>query len=302
LLRAGGGTIAKKGISKASQAEDEAMKERFKESMYRIIDHYSTSEVVLFVDPHAAQVIRSAQQHAPSNGAGATPVGSGPGFATAPRVLVLTSAALYVMEKLTPEMWRQRQLAAGVPPAECGARPMPGILTLRRRIPLPQGPGKASKRVSHDGSDYGVLSGLVLSRLADCAVLLHVATQNMVPLAHAQALQLVKDSWAKNDTSPTCAVTGAPFTLFHRRHHCRVTGQLVCAEASRHSQLLPDKQLHTPQRISDPIIGLISTDPFEDMLLLTERKTEVSILCMFSEQCRCFARARQLTSPIYVNC
>jgi myosin-1 len=73
--------------------------------------------------------------------------------------------------------------------------------------------------------------------------------------------------------------------MFHRRHHCRVTGELVCAEASMHTQLLPDKQLHTPQRISDPMIGLISTDPLEDTILLTGRKTEVSLLHLL-----CWAR------------
>lgn len=246
--------------------------------MYRIIDYYSAVETVLFVDPLAAQVVRSVPQqhtaHTSGNPGGAS-VGCGPGFCTLPRVLVLTTAALYVMEALTPEMWRARQLSAGVAPADCAAKPPPGILTLRRRIPLPHGPGRISKRVSHDGSDFGVITGLVMSRLADCLMLLQVTPQNIRPLAHSQAMHHTKSTWVRNDSSAVCAVTGKPFTMYHRRHHCRVTGDLVRDEASMHSQLLPDKQLHTPQRISDPVIGLISTDPFEDLLLLSDRKTEV---------------------------
>ena len=282
---------------KLSSAQEEAVRERFKESMYRIIDHYDTSEVVLFVDTQAAQVIRSAAGSS-SNVLGSSTVGGnsccGSSYATVPRVLVLTTAAVYVMEPLTPEAWRLKQLQAGVAPAECAAKQMPGPLLLRRRIPFPTAPNKttttttnATKGVSHDSSDIGAISGLVMSRLADCALLLQVSTPNAFPVPPAQALQTNRQIWAKNESSHVCSVTGTPFTLFHRRHHCRITGSLVCAAASMHTQLLPDKQLFTPQRVSDPMVGLVSCDPLEDVILLSDRKTEVTtmILLLRSDYC-----------------
>ena len=258
--------------------------------MYRIIDHYDTSEVVLFVDTQAAQVIRSSAGSSTVVDANSC---CGSSYATIPRVLVLTTAAVYVMEPLTPEAWRLKQLQAGVAPAECAAKQMPGSLLLRRRISFPTASNKtttttnATKRVSHDGSDIGAISGLVMSRLADCALLLQVATPSAFPVPPAQALQTNKQIWAKNESSHVCSVTGTPFTLFHRRHHCRITGSLVCAAASMHTQLLPDKQLFTPQRVSDPMVGLVSCDPLEDVILLSDRKTEVitMILLLHSDYC-----------------
>ena len=228
--------------------------------MYRIIDHYSVSEAVLFVDPNAAQLLKPPQHHLPTPSIGTA------GWNVVPRVIVLTTGALYVMDRLTAEGWRHMQQIAGVPAAECAAKAPPGMLILRRRIPLPR---------SKSNTENGTLSGVVLSKLADCCVLLQVTPPNVQPLTQKQVLQNVQASWAKDDSSAKCSVSNAPFSMFNRRHHCRVTGQLVSASASMHKQLLPDLQLHTAQRISDPVVGLVSTDPLEDIVVLTSRKSEV---------------------------
>lgn len=242
--------------------------------MYRIIDHYCDSEVVLFVDPHAAQLLKPPAHHLP------TPSITGAaGWNVAPRVVVLTTGALYVMDRLTAEGWRHMQQTAGVPPAECAARPAPGMLLLRRRIPLPSKGGarggNGAKSSSAAMAENCSLSGVVLSKLADCCVLLQVTPPNVQSLSQKQVLQNIQAGWAKDDSSTKCAVSNTPFSMFNRRHHCRVTGQLVCASASMHTQLLPDLQLHTPQRVSDPVIGLVSTDPLEDIVVMTSRKSEV---------------------------
>lgn len=40
-------------------------------------------------------------------------------------------------------------------------------------------------------------------------------------------------------------------------------------------QTLPDSGFEEPQRIGDPHIGLVSMDPMEDIMLVTDKKTEV---------------------------
>jgi len=119
----------------------------------------------------------------------------------------------------------------------------------------------------------------VLSQHADCCVLLQIAPPASSILPAAQVLAGLKKTWAKDDSSPKCTVSGEPFSMFNRRHHCRVSGQLVCSSASMHAQLLPDVQLHSPQRVGDHVVGLVSCDPLEDTVLLTARKTEVR--CVF---------------------
>lgn len=267
-------TTATSAAGRATAADDEAAKEFFRESMYRIIDHYSATETVLFVDPHAAQIVRSTAKVPEGT------MGCGAGYATQPRVLVLTTAAIYLMERLTPAMWLERQIAAGVPETDYANRKPPGVLILRRRIPLPVPPnGKTVQRISCDGTDLGAFLGLVMSTLADCAVMLKM-TMSATPISAAQAMEKERSSWVPYDsnTNNKCFVTGVPFSWFNRHHHCRITGQVVSAPASMHSQPLPDKQLYTPQRICDPVIGLVSTDPLEDTILLTERRTEVRCL------------------------
>ncbi|HMR29799.1 MAG TPA: FYVE zinc finger domain-containing protein [Geminicoccaceae bacterium] len=38
--------------------------------------------------------------------------------------------------------------------------------------------------------------------------------------------------WAPDNSRNSCSICGDAFTLFHRRHHCRCCGQLVCADCS----------------------------------------------------------------------
>jgi len=45
------------------------------------------------------------------------------------------------------------------------------------------------------------------------------------------------DKWVKDEDAPACFVCKADFTLFRRRHHCRVCGNVICADCS--SNTLP---------------------------------------------------------------
>lgn len=271
--------------AKRTPQQESEFRDTFKDAMYRIIDHYSTSEAVLFVDPYAAQVVKQT----PTGHSNTLPAVAN-GCTVVARVVVLTTGACYIMERLTGDGWRQMQLNAGVPPADASMKKSPGMLLLRRRIPFP---------ASRTASKTGIMTGVVLSKLADCCVLLQVTPPSASLLPPQQVLSALQRTWAKDDSSAKCTVSGTPFSLFNRRHHCRVTGQLVCQNASLHAQLLPDMQLHTPQRIGDPVIGLVSCDPLEDIVILTARKTEVS---MFVETSSHFVLPQFLSLTGFQTC
>jgi myosin-1 len=69
------------------------------------------------------------------------------------------------------------------------------------------------------------------------------------------------------------------FSLFTRRHHCRLSGNCYTDACTRYMQPLPDSGYYHEQRVADSYIGLESTDLVEDVLLVCARRTElVSIL------------------------
>ena len=56
--------------------------------------------------------------------------------------------------------------------------------------------------------------------------------------------------WQKDAESDECALCARRFTFFHRRHHCRQCGRLVCAGCSR-ARRLPAKGADVPKRACD---------------------------------------------------
>jgi len=57
-------------------------------------------------------------------------------------------------------------------------------------------------------------------------------------------------SWDSN-SGKRCARCLENFTLFHRRHHCRNCGALVCHDCSSHREALPQKGYVDPVRVCD---------------------------------------------------
>ena len=72
-----------------------------------------------------------------------------------------------------------------------------------------------------------------------------------------------------------CQVSDEEFGMFLWRHHCRFSGQVCVDRVSNFLVPLPDLGWFTPQRICDPVIGLASTEPLEDMLIATPNKSEI---------------------------
>lgn len=108
-----------------------------------------------------------------------------------PRIVVLTNEALYFFEQ------HKRTLTAG---SDVAGKNIPRIL-LRRRISLLEGQGVES---------------ITLSKFADPCVGLTICSSN---LTLRQGGQGDKSQWVADESSPTCSISGRPFSLFNRRHH-----------------------------------------------------------------------------------
>ena len=117
------------------------------------------------------------------------------------------------------------------------------------------------------------LQRVYLTRLADNCIALGVTPNTYVDPAKAELD--VKGSWEKNEEVSKCPITGIPFSLFQRRHHCRISGKIFHNNASNYLQPLPDQGLPGAQRIGDPYIGLVSMQQLEDVLLVCDKKSEL---------------------------
>ena len=62
--------------------------------------------------------------------------------------------------------------------------------------------------------------------------------------------------------------------MFKRRHHCRQSGGIYIDRACNYYVTLPDLGCYQPVRIYDNLIGLPSTELLEDIMFLSDRKTE----------------------------
>ena len=116
-----------------------------------------------------------------------------------------------------------------------------------------------------------------MSRQADNCVCLSVTPNTYVDPKEAE--KQCRATWVKDELVNSCPVTGVEFSMFKRRHHCRVSGQVYSSTACDYLQPLPDEGLEAPQRVGDPFIGLVSLQQSEDVLLICDKKSElVSLL------------------------
>jgi hypothetical protein len=87
--------------------------------------------------------------------------------------------------------------------------------------------------------------------------------------------------WTPDDSAEACFQCGTPFTLFLRRHHCRICGAIYCKMCSTHS--ITPEYLHAPGSLPSAFVG-----QYHMMLLLPLLSTcpEIGRVCD-----RCFERA-----------
>jgi myosin-1 len=225
-----------------------ARAEVVREGLFRIIDHYNVKENVLFADASCCQ-LRSISRTDLSRTVC-------DGCASEEKLVVLTDSALYLMDIVT-----EGYFAKYFPKEVMATKSLPAVV-LRRRIRL------------HRSKGEGCLTGVSLSKLADPCVALLVRTESQ--LKPPRIDHFVPDS---DPSAGKCAASGTVFSLFTRRHHCRLSGNCYTDAHTRYTQPLPDSGYYHEQRVADNFIGLESTDLVEDVLLVCARRTElVSIL------------------------
>jgi len=158
-------------------------------------------------------------------------------MAPAARFVFVTNVALYIMER--------REAAGDDGP---GGGP---LLRLRRRVLL---------------TDLLVAA---VSLFADPFIMLRVAPVERLPAP-------LRDHWVPDHEVSVCPVTNAPFGVLTRRHHCRVTGGIFSSDGLKGSEpSLPDLGEYTPSLVCQEAVGLASCDIQEDLLLSSERRSEL---------------------------
>lgn len=123
------------------------------------------------------------------------------------RIVVLTNRALYLMSFMADSEYSNVPVKKNEP-----AKSLP-MLQLERRIPLESSEG---------------VQRVHLSKFADNCIGFSIAPHTVI----AEPEKASKLTWTDNKEVNQCPVTGTPFTLFHRRHHCRFSGQIYSHEAS----------------------------------------------------------------------
>ncbi|OQR90393.1 myosin-like protein [Achlya hypogyna] len=164
----------------------------------------------------------------------------GPQGQRLPRHLLVTSAYVYLFEQAVPG------------PLKPDTKPPP-FLSLRRRIP------------------FAAIESLVMSPNADPYLVVRMTPPPVLPAPDVS-------HWKENKSTAVCMQTQKKFSLFTRRHHCRVTGNIYCADVCSQLFVVPDRGHYTPVRVVDTIVGFFSTEVIEDQLWLLEKKTELAVL------------------------
>jgi myosin-1 len=164
-------------------------------------------------------------------------------WALSPRIIVLTNEALYLFELAHSAM---PELSA------FPNKPFPKLF-LRRRVSLASGEG---------------LEGIFLTRTADPCIGLSIASL-------AKPKEPDRSNWAPDSSVNKCGITGIPFSLFTRRHHCRACGGIFTHQACDFAEFVPDRAWDSKSRICDLCIGTFNTAPMEDILIVAARRSEI---------------------------
>ncbi|GMI22820.1 hypothetical protein TeGR_g6450 [Tetraparma gracilis] len=162
-------------------------------------------------------------------------------------VLCLTSSALYIFAEPNED---EREQAAGYLSADGDEGKQLPPLLLRRRIELAK------------------VMRVELSKLPDDFCVIRIQQDSVMR-------EPDRSNWMRDAEVKACMHTSVNFSLFNRRHHCRYSGQIFCDQACSYTTTLPDFGWYTPQRIYDSNIGIASTEMLEDLMLYTDRKSEL---------------------------
>lgn len=206
-----------------------------KEAMFRIIDKYSTSENVKFIDPSCYQIVKSSHS---------------PYWIKEARLLVLTDQAIYVMEILDDTMKAKI--------SDKKSNLIPDVI-LRRRVSL----------LNIDPTT-GEFESIHFSTLADG--LMGIMMKPVPRINDPESIP--HPNWPNKENVKNCMKTGKAFSMLLWKHRCNASGDIVINDVSELTQCIPDYGYYKPTRVSDDYFGIRSCDQIEDFLLVCDKKTE----------------------------
>ena len=216
----------------ASGIRDKTQAKAIQAGVSRIIHFYNKNEQILFADINCFQVIASSK--------------ASPSWKYSQRMLVLTDAAIYLMEYLsTPAMKKVIHSTK--------AAVIPDVI-LRRRISIEE----------RSQPHMAVLESYSLTTLSDATLALLVKPMTRLNEPYRSP------RWPEKQSAKVCSVTGKSFTMFEWKKRCKVTGDIMIDAVCDYEQSLPDTGYYTPDRCGDQSIGLVSTDQAEDTTSLRQ--------------------------------
>eukprot|EP00743_Colponemidia_sp_Colp-15_P005551 GILK01005972.1.p1 GENE.GILK01005972.1~~GILK01005972.1.p1 ORF type:complete len:1483 (+),score=292.66 GILK01005972.1:72-4451(+) len=119
--------------------------------------------------------------------------------------------------------------------------------------------------------EFKNLASVTMSSKADNFIIFHFNYNK--PLDNVKCA--TAEEWVQNKEVKACPQCQQKFTLSLRRHHCRKCGNIFCYVCSSERVMLPGFQAE--ERICDSCFGEIVR---EDMVIVTEKKTELLTLLM----------------------
>jgi myosin-1 len=230
-----------------------------------IIEFYSEDERIVFADNLLKAVAANAkveEARVPLRGRSAvihnfiynSNSKSNGAVALEPRILVITNAAVYVMEIVSRSKFEDTKTIAkggffGLGEVEVYPYNFPTV-HLRRRTPL------------------DMLQSVHMSKLADDVICLCMEPDVL-------KREPDKSKWQNDDLVSACPDTKTSFGLFNRKHHCRASGRIYCDEVCNVLLPCPDNGWYQPVRVHNSQVGFFSTEMHQDAILLSQKKTEI---------------------------
>lgn len=218
-----------------------------KKGIFRIVDYYNKSESVKFIDQESVEIIKS---------------NLSPFFKKESRILVLTTAAIYIMEILTDDQRKKIHATKNIPE-----------VILRRRIGLKQSNNNNNNNEEIKISE-GILENIQVSTLADGCLCIKMKPVTKIIDPH-ENLTILHPNWPKKEEISVCQITKEPFSMISdRKFRCKVSGQVVRQSVCDTMQYNPDYGYYEPKRVVDGLYGVMSQDQVEDILIASVKKTE----------------------------
>ena len=173
--------------------------ELLRDAIFRVVDYYNPNENIIFADSTCGQLMNTIPAVTPRTPSQS--VTETTHWTLANRITVLTDKALYLLSYAKDSRYNVRDSKTNEI-----IKSLPLIL-LERRVSLQSNEGIKSAH---------------LSRYADNCIIFKICPNILIYNANI----VTKQKWEENNAVTHCPVTNTQFSMFQRRHHCRISGKI----------------------------------------------------------------------------